>query len=245
MMSSYQKVNSNLLIAKNNRPQPVFMLLDKSLLGSMKIYMENNGRKIDEWYFKENYKYIEFDDSVKYFHNLNTLDDLNDGKSKIIGISGYSGSGKTTTIINLIKFFKKSGIKIGIVKHAHHNFDVDVPGKDSYRFRENGADEVFVSSARRTVHIVENIDGNELTFNEVIEKIQRSKLDLVIVEGYKHEKFKKIEVYRKEVKKPMLCKNDKNIIAIISNDISNNDVQIPVFKLDDYKSIANFILKNL
>ena len=80
MMSSYQKVNSNLLIAKNNRPQPVFMLLDKSLLGSMKIYMENNGRKIDEWYFKENYKYIEFDDSVKYFHNLNTLDDLNDGK---------------------------------------------------------------------------------------------------------------------------------------------------------------------
>ena len=166
-------------------------------------------------------------------------------KSKIIGISGYSGSGKTTTIINLIKFFKKSGIKIGIVKHAHHNFDVDVPGKDSYRFRENGADEVFVSSARRTVHIAENIDGNELTFNEVIEKIQRSKLDLVIVEGYKHEKFKKIEVYRKEVKKPMLCKNDKNIIAIISNDISNNDVQIPVFKLDDYKSIANFILKNL
>ena len=92
-------------------------------------------------------------------------------KSKIIGISGYSGSGKTTTIINLIKFFKKSGIKIGIVKHAHHNFDVDVPGKDSYRFRENGADEVFVSSARRTVHIVENIDGNELTFNEVIEKL--------------------------------------------------------------------------
>ena len=80
MMSSYQKVNSNLLIAKNNRPQPGFMLLDKSLLGSMKIYMENNGRKIDEWYFKENYKYIEFDDSVKYFHNLNTLDDLNDGK---------------------------------------------------------------------------------------------------------------------------------------------------------------------
>ena len=155
---------------------------------------------------------------------------------------------KDTTLPKLSQLkavFKKSGIKIGIVKHAHHNFDVDVPGKDSYRFRENGADEVFVSSARRTVHIVENIDGNELTFNEVIEKIQRSKLDLVIVEGYKHEKFKKIEVYRKEVKKPMLCKNDKNIIAIISNDISNNDLQIPVFKLDDYKSIANFILKNL
>ena len=163
-------------------------------------------------------------------------------KSKIIGISGYSGSGKTTTIINLIKFFKKSGIKVGVVKHAHHNFDVDVPGKDSYRFRENGADEVFVSSARRTVHIVENIDGNELTFNEVIEKIQRSKLDLVIVEGYKNENHPKIEIIN-EKKNKYLFQNIQNVIAIISD--HNLDTDLKKFKKNEIDKIVNFILNEI
>src|SRR3982074_2330220 len=134
---------------------------------------------------------------------------------KIFGFAGWSGSGKTTLIEQLIPRFVKRGLKVSLIKHAHHTFDVDQPGKDSYRHRHAGCAEVLVSSSRRWVLMHELRGVEEPGFLELIKRV--SPCDLLLVEGFKREKLPKLEVYRASVEEPLIHPHDPDIAGIASD----------------------------
>ena len=160
----------------------------------------------------------------------------------ILGLAGWSGSGKTTLIKNLLPKLKKINISVSTIKHAHEGFDIDKPGKDSFIHRESGAQEVLISSSKRFA-LMSNYTNKEISLTELITKL--TPVDLVIVEGWKKENIKKIEVYRKEVNKPLLALNDKNIIAIATNDKNIKINKVISLDINNYDSIANFIKKEI
>jgi molybdopterin-guanine dinucleotide biosynthesis protein B len=157
---------------------------------------------------------------------------------KIFGFAGWSGSGKTTLIEKLIPLFVKRGIRVSLVKHAHHSFDVDRPGKDSYRHRHAGAGEVLVTSSKRWVLMHELRGAPEPGFAELIERV--SPCDLLLVEGFKREKLPKLEVYRVSVGESLLHPQDPDIVAIASD--RKVDTRLPQFDLDEAPAIADFVL---
>ncbi len=157
---------------------------------------------------------------------------------KIFGFAGWSGSGKTTLIEQLIPRLVKRGLKVSMIKHAHHSFDVDKPGKDSYRHREAGCSEVMVVSDRRWVIMHELRGEPEPSLEDQIGRI--SPCDLLLVEGHKHHPLPKLEVWRSENGKPLLHREDEHIVAIAS-DIAL-ETKLPRFDLDDYDEIGDFIL---
>jgi molybdopterin-guanine dinucleotide biosynthesis adapter protein len=134
--------------------------------------------------------------------------------TRVLGIAGWSGSGKTTLITKLIPLLGSRGVRVATLKHAHHAFDVDTPGKDSYEHRKAGACEVIVSSARRWVQMHEVGDGAEATLAQLLARL--SPCNLVLVEGFKTEQHPKIEVFRRAVGKTPLHPEDKRIVAIAS-----------------------------
>ena len=158
----------------------------------------------------------------------------------ILGLAGWSGSGKTTLIKNLLPKLKNNNISVSTIKHAHEGFDIDKPGKDSFIHRESGAQEVLISSSKRFA-LMANYINKESSLTELISKL--TPVDLVLVEGWKKENIKKIEVYRKEVNKPLLALNDKNIIAIATNDKNININNVMLLDINNYDSIAKFIKK--
>ena len=158
----------------------------------------------------------------------------------ILGLAGWSGSGKTTLIKNLLPKLKKINISVSTIKHAHEGFDIDKPGKDSFIHRESGALEVLISSSKRFA-LMSNYKKKESSLTELIAKL--TPVDLVLVEGWKKENIKKIEVYRKEINKPLLALNDKNIIAIATNDKNININNVMLLDINNYDSIAKFIKK--
>ena len=158
----------------------------------------------------------------------------------ILGLAGWSGSGKTTLIKNLLPKLKKINISVSTIKHAHEGFDIDKPGKDSFIHRESGAQEVLISSSKRFA-LMSNYKNTESSLRELIAKL--TPVDLVLVEGWKKETIKKIEVYRKEINKPLLALKDKNIIAIATNDKNINIDKVISLDINNYDSIAKFIKK--
>lgn len=158
---------------------------------------------------------------------------------RIIGLAGWSGSGKTTLLAKLIPVLNARGLKVSTIKHAHHNFDLDKPGKDSYVHREAGATEVFISSARRWAQLHELANEEELHLRDIIGRM--SPVDLVIVEGFKRETHPKIEIYRAAVGKPLLQPGDDWIVAIAS-DAPVPQAKVPVLDLDDIETIADVLL---
>jgi molybdopterin-guanine dinucleotide biosynthesis adapter protein len=158
---------------------------------------------------------------------------------KIIGLAGWSGSGKTTLLAQVIPVLVKRGKKVSSVKHAHHGFDVDVPGKDSHTHRMAGATEVFVSSGRRWAQIHELRGEGELTLTEILKRM--SPVDLVIVEGFKRHNHPKLEIYRREVGKPLLQPDDEWIVAIAS-DGPVPEAKVPVLDLNDIEKIVDVLL---
>ena len=148
---------------------------------------------------------------------------------RVFGIIGWSGGGKTTLIKSLIPKIVRRGLSISTLKHAHHEFDIDKPGKDSFEHRNSGAQEVLISSSKRWALIHENRGQAELSLNQLLSKI--SPVDLVLVEGFKNSQHSKIEVYRKSNKKPLLQPNDPAVCAIAS-DVLLPSVSVPVFQID-------------
>ena len=159
---------------------------------------------------------------------------------RIIGLAGWSGSGKTTLITKVLPVLIGRGHKVSTLKHAHHGFDLDKPGKDSFMHRAAGASEVIISSAKRWAVLHELRDEDEWNMPELLKKI--TPVDLVLVEGYKRESFPKIEVYRAENGKPLLQGEDGYIVAIAS-DTPMPDVKVPVIDLDDIEAVADALLK--
>ena len=158
---------------------------------------------------------------------------------KIFGFAGWSGSGKTTLIEQLIPRFVDAGLTVSLIKHAHHKFDIDVPGKDSYRHRKAGATEVMVASDTRWALMHELRNEREPSLEELVARM--SPCDLLLIEGFKHHRQPKLEVYRRENGKPRLHLDDPSIVAIAAD--SPFDTPLPQFGLDDYASIARFVMQ--
>lgn len=157
----------------------------------------------------------------------------------LLGFAAYSGTGKTTLLEALLPKLTATGLRIGVLKHAHHNFDVDKPGKDSYRLRKAGASQMLISSRYRHALMTETPDS-EAGFEHLLSRFDHQALDLILVEGCKNIAFPKIELNRQEVGKPWLHPSDDNIIAIASD--SELDVAIPTMNINDLDAIKQFIL---
>jgi molybdopterin-guanine dinucleotide biosynthesis adapter protein len=158
---------------------------------------------------------------------------------KILGLAGWSGSGKTTLAVKLIPALVGRGFSVSSMKHAHHTFDVDQPGKDSYEHRHAGATEVLVTSGRRWALMHELRDEPEPAKEELIRHM--TPVDLLLVEGFKRDAHDKLEVYRAALGKPLLCRDDPHIVAVAS-DGPLSGAPRPVLHLDDIEAIAGFII---
>ena len=160
---------------------------------------------------------------------------------KIFGIAGYSGSGKTTLLEKLIPQFTARGLKVSVIKHAHHGFDIDRPGKDSYRHRAAGASEVLLSCNDRWALMHERRDEPDVTLDELLARL--APCDLVLIEGFKQEPVPKLEVYRPENGKPPLFPERSDIVAVAS-DVALA-TSLPCLALDDVAGIADFVMNTL
>ena len=159
---------------------------------------------------------------------------------RIFGFAGWSGSGKTTLVEQLIPRLTQRGLRVSVVKHAHHDFDVDMPGKDSYRHRRAGCQEVLVSSSQRWALMHELRGAAELSLKEAL--MQLSPCDLVLIEGYKQSQLPKLEVYRAALGKPLLHPTDANIVALATDTPGAAAGRtLPVFALDAYDVLATFV----
>jgi molybdopterin-guanine dinucleotide biosynthesis adapter protein len=157
---------------------------------------------------------------------------------RIIGFAGWSGSGKTTLVTRVIPVLVRRGMRVATVKHAHHEFDIDQPGKDSWLHREAGASEVAIVSSRRWAIVHELGQEPEPPLADILQKL--SQADLVIVEGFKRHAHPKLEVFRASVGKPLLHPDDDCIVAV-ATDAPLPQASVPVVMLDDVEAIANVL----
>jgi molybdopterin-guanine dinucleotide biosynthesis adapter protein len=158
---------------------------------------------------------------------------------RIFGLAGWSGSGKTTLLTALIPEFLSRGVSVSTVKHAHHAFDIDQPGKDSWRHRQAGAREVMVSSQNRWALLHELRGASEPSLDELVRRM--SPVDLLLVEGFKRHPHPKIEVYRPSLGKPRLHPADPFVVAVASDEVLR-DLPLPCLPLSDAPAIASFVL---
>ena len=159
---------------------------------------------------------------------------------KVIGLAGWSGAGKTTLLARVIPHLLGQGLRVSVIKHAHHSFDVDVPGKDSWVHRQSGAAEVLVSSGRRWALMYELRGAPEPRLPELLKRM--SPVDLVIVEGFKSEPHRKIEVHRAANGKPWLFPDDPGIVGIVTD--AAVETRLPIVHLDDIDAVAALIKRS-
>jgi molybdopterin molybdotransferase len=157
----------------------------------------------------------------------------------LLGFAAYSGTGKTTLLEAILPIIRSAGIRVAVLKHAHHDFDLDTPGKDSYRLRKAGADQMLVASGNRHVLFTETPEKEE-SFEYLLNMFDHSKLDLILVEGCKTLSFAKIELHRVSVGKPWLYPVDGDIIAIAAD--TQVDSDLPQIDINDIDGISNFVI---
>lgn len=167
-----------------------------------------------------------------------TREQPGDRPTRLIGLAGWSGSGKTTLLRALILALTARGLRVSTIKHAHHAFDIDLPGKDSFEHRAAGAHEVIVSSANRFALIHELRGAPERTLSELLRLL--GPVDLVVIEGFKGERHPKIEVHRAAVGKPLLFPDDPTIGAIVT-DLDHLDTPLPRLRFDEIERIADLV----
>lgn len=160
----------------------------------------------------------------------------------VLGFAAFSGTGKTTLLTALIPLLKQQGLRLGLIKHAHHNFDIDQPGKDSYELRHAGAEKVMIGSRRRWALMVETPQEQEPTLQDLLAQFPTNDVDLILVEGFKHEAFAKIELHREATRRSWLYPEDASIIAVACDQpgaIENSP--LPVLDINQPDEIARFI----
>lgn len=230
------------------RLQPVFCLLPTRLQDDLAKYLTQGDRKIDLWFKRYKLAIVDFSDQANSFANFNYPDDISKHQTTIsapiamLGFAAFSGTGKTTLLRQLIPKLKENGIRVAVIKHAHHKFDIDIPGKDSYQIRQSGAQQVLVSSQNLMALIeVQATNLTEPRLSDLIAKLDTRKVDLILVEGFKDEKFAKIELHRPSMEKPLLHPNDKSIIAIATDMPMTISANIDQFDLNNIQQLANYI----
>jgi molybdopterin-guanine dinucleotide biosynthesis adapter protein len=159
---------------------------------------------------------------------------------KVIGLAGWSGAGKTTLLTGVIPYLLNQGLRVSVIKHAHHEFDVDVPGKDSWVHRQSGATEVLVTSTRRWALMHELRGADEPRLPELLAKMSR--VDLVIIEGFKRESHRKIEVHRVANNKPLLFPDDPGVVGIATDAVV--ETTLPTAHLDDVEAVAALLQRS-
>ena len=160
----------------------------------------------------------------------------------ILGFAAFSGTGKTTLLTQIIPLLKHHGLRIGLIKHSHHNFQIDQPGKDSFRLREAGASPVMLISTHRRAIITEISPIQEPRLDDQLRLFDQSELDLILVEGFKAEQFPKIELHRPSLNKPLLYPNDPDIMAIASDRPLQTPDYLTQLDINQPEMIATFIL---
>jgi molybdopterin-guanine dinucleotide biosynthesis protein MobB len=160
---------------------------------------------------------------------------------KIFGVTGWKNSGKTGLMERLITEFTARGLSVSSIKHAHHSFDIDHPGRDSYRHRDAGARQVLLASRNRWALMHELRDEDEPSLGDLLKQLLP--VDLVLIEGYKRDRHPKIEAHRKETGQPLIAPEDETIVAVASD--TSVTIDRPVLDLNDTASIANFIAQHL
>ncbi|HFD79932.1 MAG TPA: molybdopterin-guanine dinucleotide biosynthesis protein B [Gammaproteobacteria bacterium] len=158
----------------------------------------------------------------------------------VLGFAAASGTGKTTLLCKLLPLLAAGGLRVGVIKHSHHDFDIDRPGKDSYRLRQAGARQMLIASPWRTAWIEEQEQRREPQLDELLQRLQRERLDLILVEGFRHVAFPKIELHRRALERPLLYPQDASIIAIASDE--EVDAPLPRLDLNRPEEVAHFIL---
>ena len=166
-----------------------------------------------------------------------------DYPTPILGICAYSGTGKTTLLTSVLPILRERGVNVAVVKHAHHSFELDYPGKDSYELRKAGAAQLLVASRQRIAMIREyEVEQPEPVLLDALELLNPKDIDLVLVEGFKREALPKIELYRASRGRPLMCTDDLNIIAVASDSAVDLPRRLPLLNLNQSGQIADFIL---
>ena len=160
----------------------------------------------------------------------------------VLGFAAYSGTGKTTLLVKLLPVLREKGLRIAMIKHAHHKFDVDKPGKDSYELRKAGASPMLITSSRRIAIMIDKEEESDPDLQDLLGYINPDKVDLVLVEGFKQWPLPKIELHRPSVGKPLIFPDDNNIIAIAHDETLNIEPTIPVLDINNVEQIAEFVL---
>ena len=161
----------------------------------------------------------------------------------ILGFAAWSGTGKTTLLIRLLPLLKARGLRVAVVKHAHHSFDIDHPGKDSYELRQAGAAQMLIGSRQRWALMVENVDDEDWSLHDLIRHLDTEALDLILVEGYKPEHIPKIEVNRPSLGKPLLYRDDPSVIAIATDDAGSISTDLPLLDMNRPQEVADFVIQ--
>ena len=237
--------NAEIAVAHDGeRMQSVVVLIKRALLPSLQQAIAAGVRRVDRWYRQHQLVTVDFSDTPSAFINVNCRDDLAELQQlpKLLGFAAWSGTGKTTLLKALIPELRQAGIRVGVINHAHHRFDVDHPGKDSYELRKAGADQMLISSAVRWALMVEQSQGEDPCLNYLFNCLDHSQLDLVLVEGFKQDAFPKIELHRQAVGKPWLYPQDDNIIAIAADQPPEDNCDLPILDLNELQGIKQFVM---
>jgi len=167
-------------------------------------------------------------------------------KIPVLAFVAYSGSGKTTLLSQLLPLLKQQGLLVGMIKHCHHRFDIDHPGKDSYVLRKAGVDQMLVASSQRWALMTETpAAGEEADLDTLLSKLDQTSLDLILLEGFKHASVPKIEVHRPLLGKPLLCEQDQQIIAVATDQQISLPMSVNILDLHEPRQIVEFIVKEV
>ena len=161
----------------------------------------------------------------------------------LLGFAAFSGTGKTTLLTKLIPLLRAQDIRVGLIKHGHHEFDIDYPGKDSYRLRKAGANTVMLVSRRRRAIISEYEIPVDPALYQQLAYFDQEDLDIILVEGFKEEAFPKIELHRPSLNKPLLFPRDESIIALACDQKPDQPIEIPLLDINQPVQICHFILR--
>lgn len=245
-------VSSNQIYVATSRArlQPTFGLWPRSCLPALNRFLAGGERAMHVFLNEQQAVHVDFSDRDEDFVNINTLDELSQSLNNIavpmLGFVANSGTGKTTLLTKLIPLLSQRGVRVALIKHAHHTFDIDIPGKDSYELRKAGARQVLVASQQRWALIIETPQRpTDPLLAELRQQLDTTQLDLILVEGFKHEAFAKIELHRQELQQPLFCKTDPHIIAVATNAAPLAGITLPQLNINDAASITEFICTTL
>jgi molybdopterin-guanine dinucleotide biosynthesis protein B len=170
---------------------------------------------------------------------------LKNAQVPLLGFAAFSNTGKTTLLANLLPLLNQRGLRVGVIKHARHGFDIDHPGKDSYVLREAGAAQMLIAAPQRWALVMETPGQGDPKLDDLLPRLDQRHLDCILVEGFKHEQFPKIELHRPSQGHPLLCLGDETIIAVASDGPLKAEIRLPLLDLNNPIQVVDFVYHRL